>query len=80
MRIVESTKKTLGVIGALVIYFISIFAIVKDSNLVEVILIMDIGFVCALFGIKAYTGIKAKTIDRISMERNTNHQEENDER
>jgi hypothetical protein len=58
-----STKKSLGVLGTLIIYFISIFVILKNIDYVEIILILNIGFVCTLFGIKAYTGIKAKKID-----------------
>lgn len=73
----KSTKKTLGIIGCAVIWFISIFSLCNNRNesgIITLILVQNIGLVIALFGIKTWGGLKSKKID------SNYHQEENDER
>lgn len=62
----SSFKKSLGSIGCGVVWSISIFSIVmnpNDAGILTLIIVENIALIISLFGIKAYAGIKAKSID-----------------
>jgi uncharacterized protein YebE (UPF0316 family) len=55
MRI--SVKKTLGSIGTVIIYFLSIYAVLNKLDTINNVLWPLITFVAALFGIKTFGGL-----------------------
>lgn len=52
----KSTKKTLGSVGALVFFGVCAYAVVRDPELIRVVLWPFAGLIAALFGIKTFGG------------------------
>lgn len=51
-----SIKKTLGGIGVIIVYFLSVYAVITDSSLIGVVLSVDVALIAALFGLKLMGG------------------------
>jgi len=56
-----STKKTMGVIGCIVIYIIGLISVIREPETVGVVLVAIVGLVIALFGIKTAGGVILQT-------------------
>jgi len=53
----KSTKKTLGSIGALVFFGSCAYAVIRDPELIKIVLWPMGALIAALFGIKTFGGV-----------------------
>jgi hypothetical protein len=58
-----SWKKLLGGVGCLVVWFVSVYVVIRGTEAFDLILAQNIALIVALFGLKMYGGIKAKDIE-----------------
>ena len=58
-----SFKKNLGALTVLVVLLLSIYSVLFELINPEVVLIILVGLALSLYGLKSYTGIKAKSIE-----------------